>query len=293
MPAPLPLHQHRLAIEPAYDWNAVLRFFERRAIPGVESVDGSTYRRVFVDEGTAGWFSVTQDPDDALLRVTVSHPSAASAARVCERARDLFDLDTDMAAVRRRLRRDPRLAPGSRRHPDIRVPGCWNGFELAVRAVLGQQITVAAARTLAARIVARHGHRPDSPYLAPADAVFPDARVLADADLDGLGLTGARIATLHTVARAVVDGALSFEPEQPLETFVERCVTLRGIGPWTAHYMAMRALRHRDAFPAADIVLRKVLQPGHCFSAAALERESQAWRPYRAYAVLLLWRMAG
>ena len=278
-----------LALPPRYPAEAVIGFFVRRAIPGVEHVAGSRYRRSFAFAGAPGWF----EADLATGSVEVRHPQAGAAGLVQARLRTLFDLDAPQARIRRCFARDARLGPLMREHGDIRVPGCWDGFELGVRAVLGQQITVAAARTIAARIVARHAQRiAGAAEDEPCHSLFPDAAAFVDADLDGLGLTGARIATLRALARAVARGEVDFDPAQTPARFVARCTAVRGIGDWTAHYMAMRALRDADAFPAGDIVLRKVLRPGTTLSAKELEQASQPWRPFRAYAVLLLWRAA-
>lgn len=278
-----------LALPVRYPAEAVLAFFARRAIPGVEQVAGSRYRRSFAFAGTAGWFEV--DIEHGTVEVT--HASTDAIEKVHSRVRVMLDLDAPQARIRRCFARDARLGPLLRTHGDIRVPGCWDGFELGVRAVLGQQITVAAARTIAARIIARHAVRiADAADDEPCHSLFPGADALATANLDGLGLPGARIATVQALARAVSDGDVDFDPAQTTAQFVARCTAVRGIGDWTAHYMAMRALRDADAFPAADIVLRKILQPGTTLSAKQLEQASQAWRPFRAYAVLLLWRAA-
>ena len=278
-----------LALPRRYPAEAVIQFFTRRAIPGVEHVNGSSYRRSFAFDGEPGWF----EADLATGSVTVSHPHAGAVDLVQARVRPLFDLDAPQAKIRRCFAQDARLGPLIAEHGDIRVPGCWDGFELGVRAVLGQQITVAAARTIAARIVARHAQRiPAAAEDEPCHSLFPMATVFAGADFDGLGLTGARIATLRALAQAVVDGDVDFDTAQAPARFVARCTAVRGIGDWTAHYMAMRALRDADAFPAGDIVLRKVLRPGTTLSAKELEQASQPWRPFRAYAVLLLWRAA-
>ncbi|HSX60489.1 MAG TPA: AlkA N-terminal domain-containing protein [Tahibacter sp.] len=283
------LRNHDLVLPPRFPADAVLAFYARRAIPGVEHVRGTSYRRSFAFDGEAGWF----EADLTTGRVAIRHARPAADALVLERLRSLFDLDAPQAKIRRCFARDARLGPLIREHRDIRVPGCWDGFELGVRAVLGQQITVAAARTIASRIVARHAQRIEGAADdEPCHSLFPDARVFVGADFDGLGLTGARIATLRALAQAVVAGEVDFDPAQGTARFVARCTAVRGIGDWTAHYMAMRALRDPDAFPAGDIVLRKVLQPGTTLSAKELERASQPWRPFRAYAVLLLWRAA-
>jgi len=285
----MPSRRFDLALPRRYPADAVIAFFARRAIPGVEHVTDTTYRRSFTFDGEAGWF----EADLASGVVDVRHVRAGALAHVQSRVRALFDLDAPTAKIRRCFARDDRLGPLIAEHGDIRVPGCWDGFELGVRAVLGQQITVAAARTIASRIVVRHAQRiAGAPDGEPCHSLFPHATVFVDADFDGLGLTGARIATLRALAQAVASGAVDFDTAQPPARFVARCTAVRGIGDWTAHYMAMRALRDADAFPAGDIVLRKVLRPGTTLSAKELEQASQPWRPFRAYAVLLLWRAA-
>ena len=282
-------HELRLPFRPPFDVRAVFEFYTKRAIPGLEVAGPDEYRRVFAFEGEPGLLRVAPLRDENALLLSVRHARPAALLEVATRVRRMFDLDADVATIHAQLARDAVLRPLLKRFPGIRVPGGWDGFELAVRAVLGQQVTVAAARTLAARVVTRHGSR-----IAAADhefeVLFPSPEKLADADLDGLGLTRARADAVRTVARAWRDGAVDCRPEQSLEQFVARWTELPGIGPWTAQYLALRALGHPDAFPAGDIVLRKAVQPGVTLSESALEKISQAWRPWRAYAVLLLWR---
>ena len=204
----------------------------------------------------------------------------------------MFDLDADSAAINAHLRADPHLRRLVRRHAGQRLPGGWDGFEIAIRAVLGQQISVAAARTLADRLVKRFG-TPVAIDGSEGVRLFPQPATLADADLTPIGVTRQRAATLRAVARALCDGAVSFRPEQSLDQFVAAWTQLPGIGAWTAHYIAMRALSDPDAFPAADLVLRKAVSSnGAMVSTRALEELAQAWRPWRAYAVLHLWRSA-
>lgn len=284
-------HVLRLSYRPPFDFTAMLQFFARRAIPGIESVDETCYARGFVFDGVPGTFAVTALPDQHALALRVYHPQPAALLDVATRVRRLFDLDADIAAIHAALARDRRLRSLLKRFPGVRVGGVWDGFEAAVHAVLGQQVTVAAARTLVSRLVARHGTRDGGD--AEFGSVFPTPHVLAEADLGALGITRARAATIATVARAIAEGAVNFRPEQGLDDFVARWTALSGVGDWTAHYLAMRGLGHPDAFPAGDIVLRKALVPGTTLTTAALERESHAWRPWRAYAVLLLWRSQG
>ncbi|HEV7491706.1 MAG TPA: DNA-3-methyladenine glycosylase 2 family protein, partial [Rhodanobacteraceae bacterium] len=160
----------------------------------------------------------------------------------------------------------------------------------AVRAILGQQVSVAAARTLAARIADRYGTRFDEGTPVGLHALFPSADALVEAPLETIGIMRTRADAIRTLARAVVDGRVHFRPEQTLAAFEESMVALPGIGPWTAHYVAMRALGQPDAFPAADLILRRAVGGGEMLSTRATETASEAWRPWRAYAVMLLWR---
>lgn len=282
----------RLTYREPYDFAGLLAFFARRAMPGVEQVDAHVYRRHFVLRGAPGTLEVTACPDEPALQLRVQHPSVLVLPEVVARVRRLFDLDADVAAIAEVLRRDRRLSPLLRRHPGVRLPGGWDGFEMAVRAVLGQQISVAAARTLAARLVERFG---ESFHVADGSMIraFPTPSALAEADLTDIGLTRKRADTLRGVARAVRDGQVGFHAGQGLDAFVTAWTALPGIGAWTAHYIAMRALGHPDAFLAADLVLREVAGGESPLSTRELEQRSQAWRPWRAYATVLLWRAAG
>jgi AraC family transcriptional regulator of adaptative response / DNA-3-methyladenine glycosylase II len=280
----------RLPYRAPYDFPALLAFFERRAIPGIESVDACGYSRRFAFDGVAGSLRVSQAGSADALELQVAFPQAGHLQQIVARVRRMFDVDADIGAINTHLRRDPHLRALVRRHPGQRLPGGWDGFEVAVRAILGQQISVAAARTLAERLVRRFG-------VESADAdgaawrLFPDAQTLAGADLTTIGLTRQRAATLRAMARAVAEGQVGFDPGQTLARFVEDWTALPGIGAWTAHYMAMRALSEADAFPAADLVLRKALAAGGSpLAARALEALAAAWRPWRAYAVMHLWR---
>lgn len=281
----------RLPYRAPYDFEAMLAFLARRCIPGVESVSESFYRRSIVIDGEPSWFEITAiKKDDALaLRVPMLKPDQIGA--VLARVRRQFDLDADPAAIARAFANDRLLAPLHKRWPGQRLPGAWDGFELAVRGVLGQQISVAAARTLAMRLVERYGvafgDAPDGLH-----ALFPTSDALADAPLEKIGLPTTRAATLRGLAQACVDGRVHFSAEQGLDALVSNLVALPGIGPWTAHYVAMRALSQPDAFPAGDLVLRKIAGADSPLSERALEALSQSWRPWRAYAVMLMWRSA-
>lgn len=280
----------RLPYRAPYDFAHLLEFHSRRTIPGVEVVDAAGYRRSFIHGGAPGWFSVAPIRGDTALALRVHHPDSRVLGGLVPRVRRMFDVDADPRALALAFRRSELLAPLIRRWPGQRLPGAWDGFELAVRAVLGQQVSVAAARTLAARVAATYG----TPYLDGADvglgALFPAPQALADAPLEAQGITRARAATIRGLARAIADGRLAFRVEQPLAEFERDLVALPGIGPWTAHYIAMRALAQPDAFPAADLILRRAAGQGRPLPTRELETLSGAWRPWRAYAVMLLWR---
>jgi AraC family transcriptional regulator of adaptative response / DNA-3-methyladenine glycosylase II len=213
---------------------------------------------------------------------------------IVRHVRRMFDLDADLAAVHAALRGEPLLAKALRKHPGLRVPGGWDGFETAARAVLGQQVSVAGATTLAKRLVASHGEaRQDAGAdRAGLDRAFPTPERLRDAKPETIGLPKTRAATLRALAAATCDGRIGFGAGQRLDEFVARMAALPGIGAWTAHYIAMRALGHPDAFPAGYLVLQRVLGNGTRLSERATEARSQAWRTWRAYAVIHLWQMA-
>jgi AraC family transcriptional regulator of adaptative response / DNA-3-methyladenine glycosylase II len=280
----------RLPYRPPYDFAHLLGFLEKRVIPGVEAVDGTGYRRSFVAAGAAGWLSVSPIAGEPAIALRVHHAKSSALGEIVARVKRMFDIDADPLAINAHLRRDPLLSPLVRRWPGQRLPNAWDGFELAVRAILGQQVSVAAARTLAARIAERHGTPFDEGRAAGLPVLFPAPERLAEAPLEAIGIMRARANAIRTLARAVADGRVDFRAAQTLAAFEENLVALPGIGAWTAHYIAMRALGQPDAFPAADLILRRAAGRGETLSTRALETMSEAWRPWRAYAVMLLWR---
>lgn len=282
-----------LRYRPPYDFAAMLAFLGQRALPGVEHVDATSYSRVIGTLDAPGWLRVSGGADEDALQLEVHGLAPSSLLPLVRRVRRMFDLDADPHAINAALAVDPVLHDCVAARPGLRLPSGWDGFEIVVRAILGQQISVAAARTLASRVADRYGSRlPQSP--APGlTHLFPTPAALIDADLLSLGLTRARAEAIRTIARALLDGDIDFQPEQTLDEFVRRWTALRGIGAWTAHYVALRALGHPDAFPADDLVLRRVADPdGAVLSARALSLRAEAWRPWRAYAVIQLWRQA-
>nr|ALS92299.1 HhH-GPD superfamily base excision DNA repair protein [uncultured bacterium] len=203
---------------------------------------------------------------------------------IIERIRSMFDLNADWAAIAQSLGTDPELSSRIRAEPGLRVPGCWNGFELTIRAILGQKMTLTGATALVGRIAKSYGQR-----ISDADGLthlFPTPEILANAKLAGLGLTEERVKTIHALARAVCDGAISFERIVDSDAFLAQLGEIPGVGCWTAQYVAMRALGEPDAFPAGDVGLLRALG---LKTSSELERRAEAWRPWRSYASIYLW----
>jgi AraC family transcriptional regulator of adaptative response / DNA-3-methyladenine glycosylase II len=277
----------RLRFRPPYDWKGMLAFLAPRATPGVEEVVNGMYRRTISLDGSDGYFEVSLDEGSNVLVVRLQFGDPRSLFFITERIRTMFDLNADWGAIVQSLRTDPVLVTQVESGPGLRVPGCWNGFELATRAILGQQITVKGATALAGRMVSSFG-RP----LSSANGLthlFPTPEILADAKLASIGLTGARAETIRTLARAVCEGRIIFERVVDSDAFLNRLCEIPGIGKWTAQYVAMRALGEPDAFPSGDLGLLRSMALG---SPHQLERQAEAWRPWRAYAAMYLWRSA-
>ena len=277
----------RLAYRPPYDWVALRDFLATRALPGVERVSEGGYARTVRMGAASGWFEVKPVPKVDALELAVHGLGSAALFGVVSRVRQMFDLAADPADVRAVLKKDKRLMPLLRKRPGLRVPGAWDPFEIAVRAVLGQQVSVAAARTFAMRIVSAYGEALSNPAEGLTH-LFPTPEALADADLTGIGLTGARAKTLVGLAKAVRDGQVSFDAGA--EELRATLVALPGIGNWTAEYIAMRGLSDPDAFPAEDLILRRMAGGKQPLTTKGLLKAAEAWRPWRAYAVLHLWR---
>lgn len=277
----------RLRFRPPYNWDAMLKFLAPRATPGIEVVEGRSYRRSISLNGLHGHFEVSPDEAHDSLTARVQFGEPRSLFAIVERIRGMFDLNADWAAIVGSLRTDPDLAKRVDSDPGLRVPGCWDGFELAVRAILGQQITVKAATTLAGRIAEVFGE----PFAAAPGLthLFPTPQTLGEADLSRVGLTRARAETIRALARAVRDGQINFTGIVETDAFLARLCEIPGIGKWTAQYVAMRALGEPDAFPPGDLGLLRALSLDN---ARDLEQRSQAWRPWRAYAAMYLWNTA-
>lgn len=276
----------RLPYRPPYDWDHLARFLRGRAIPGVECVADNSYSRTLaLTAGRTGFLRVAPGAG-AWLELRLELPDLGGAIALVARARRMFDCDADPAVIGDHLGRDPDLAPLVRRRPGLRLPSAFDPFELAVRAIVGQQVSVAAATTVTGRVVARCG-RPLEVPRPPLTHLFPTPAALAAAALDGLGLTTQRAATLRTFAAAVASGELILDAPRGPDEWVARMTTLPGIGPWTAQYVALRAFGEPDAFPPGDLGLKRALPD------VDLAARSAAWSPWRGYAALHLWAGPG
>jgi len=301
-----------LRYRPPFDWPALLSFLRARAIDGIEEVAGDIYRRTISIDGQVGTVEVGHRPDIRSLAAAIRFPCVRALQGIVARIRRVFDIDADVGAIGAHLARDPLLAPLVAARPGLRVPGAWDGFELAARAILGQQITVEAARQLGGQLARacagrRNGHGHGANGVAGGDGAndgdgvgegvgglhltFPDAAGVAAADLEALGMPGARRRALAELARAALAEPLLFQPLGTVEETVARLRAVRGIGEWTAQYIALRAAREPDAFPASDRGLLRGAARGRGGepTPAALEARAERWRPWRAYAAQHLW----
>jgi AraC family transcriptional regulator of adaptative response / DNA-3-methyladenine glycosylase II len=278
----------RLPFRGPLDWEAMLAYHSVRAIAGVEAVADGVYRRTVVVGGDPGVVELWRGGDDHLL-MRAHLPHWDGLIHVVDRARRIFALDLDPGDAYRHLAGDRLIGPRLPAHAGLRPPGTWDPFETGMRAIIGQQVTVPGAGTITGRLVRRVGT--PVPGLAPLRLThaFPSPVTVADADLDGLGLTTTRAAAVRAYAAAVAAGDIRLDRSVGLDRVVESIVGVAGLGPWTAHYLALR-MGEADAFPSADLGLRRAAgDGGPPMPAAELEALSDAWRPWRAYAAVHLW----
>ncbi|MGH6793964.1 MAG: DNA-3-methyladenine glycosylase 2 [Methylocella sp.] len=283
----------RLPYRPPYDWDAMAGFLSDRATPGVEIVATGRYARTIAIGPDRGVLVVRPFTGNRFW-VEVRFPRLSALPAIIARVRRVFDLAADPVAIGAQLGQDATLAPLLAARPGLRVPGAWDGFELANRAILGQQITVTAATALVGKIVAAHGEPLPPQYMGYIEGlthVFPSPAALANADLACLGMPRARATSLSSLAAAVLADPLILGTRRSLEEAIAHLKVLPGIGEWTAQYIAMRELREPDAFPQGDIGLMRALAnaDGRRPSAAELMARAEAWRPWRAYAAVHLW----
>jgi AraC family transcriptional regulator of adaptative response / DNA-3-methyladenine glycosylase II len=282
-----------LPYRPPFAWQAMLDFFRERAIPGVESISGDRYLRTIRMNSGIGSIVVRHDESRRRLRVAVRLTSPDGLIEVAGRLRQLFDLDADADGIDRVLGQGAILRANVASCPGMRVPGAFDGFETAVRGILGQQVSVKGATTIAGRVAERWGTKLPRKLAQGDDLawVFPTPRRLAKAPLEEVGIIRARAETIRNLARAVLTDASLLQPGKGLSEDIDRWVALPGIGPWTANYIAMRVLREPDALPAADLGLRKAITKSgeKPRPPREVEIELDPFRPYRAYAAIRLW----
>jgi AraC family transcriptional regulator of adaptative response / DNA-3-methyladenine glycosylase II len=282
----------RLAFRPPLAWDAIVARLARHACPGVEAVEPDVYRRTIEIDGHPGVIELHRPVEPDHLRLRVHLPRWEGLIHVVDQARRVFDLDADPAPIADALGHDPLLAPSVDACPGMRVAGAWDPFESAVRVVLGQQVGVRSANTFAGRLVERLGTAVPGLAAFGLTHCFPDAATVAKADLEGIGLTGARAATVQALATAVATGDVVLDGARGLDETVAALVTVPGVGAWTAQCIAM-ACGERDAFPAGDLGLRRAASSSEPLIATGeLEARADAWRPWRAYAAAHLWRLA-
>jgi AraC family transcriptional regulator, regulatory protein of adaptative response / DNA-3-methyladenine glycosylase II len=280
----------RLAYRPPYDWEHVRTFLATRAVAGIERVDERGYARTVACEGGHAVIQVAHLPGEDALELRVAGAPPAALLQLSTTARRVFDLAADPQRIGAELAADALIGPLARARPGLRIPGAWDPFECAVRAILGQQVSVAAGRTFTARLVEQLGPaiRTGAEGLT---RLFPDAALIAAAPLGSFGVTRSRAATVRALARALLERRIDFGAA-PVEV-IAALVALPGIGAWTAQYVALRALGEPDAMPAGDLVLRRMAaEAARLPSVRELEERARAWRPWRGYAVMHLWRAA-
>lgn len=281
----------RLGYRPPLAWPALLEFLTGRGAAGVEAALEGRYLRTVRLGARRGWLAAEPDRGSQRpqLRVTLGADLLPVLGPVLQRLRRLFDLDANPLVIEAQLAADPRLAPLIAATPGLRVPGAFDGFELALRAVLGQQVTVKAATTIFGRFARAYGEPAETPFAALSHHAPVAERIAAatHAEVVALGLTGRRAETVLALSRAMAEGRLRLEPGVDPEAALAALQALPGIGPWTAHYVAMRALGWPDAFPDGDLgLLKAVAAPHH----RALREAAEAWRPWRSYAAIHFWR---
>ena len=283
----------RIRYRAPYDWESMLEFLQARAIPGIETVEKDIYKRTVEIGGESGFIEVKHLACKESLCVTVHFPTVKALHEIVNRVRRLFDLGADIETIDEHLSLDDDLSPWVAGRPGLRAPGGWDGFELAVRAVLGQQVSVKAARLLAGKLVALYGNPMNEDASRPGSLthVFPAAKHLANAADLGIGMPKSRLGTLRAIAQASVNDPGLFQPSGDVDEAIAKLTAVPGIGDWTAQYVALRILREVDAFPASDAGLLRAAEKvfGRTMTPKSLALRAEAWRPWRAYAAQHLW----
>jgi AraC family transcriptional regulator of adaptative response / DNA-3-methyladenine glycosylase II len=278
-----------LQYHPPFETRSLRAFLQRRAIPGVEEVVNGCYRRTVLLPKSKGIIELEPMEQSNSIQLRLLLNDLSNLSTLVHRCRNLFDLDALPEVIAGVLVTDPLLAPLVKARPGLRVPGTIDGFELTVRAIIGQQVSVAGARTLAARLVTTLGEPLDQPQ-GTLTHFFPTPHTIAHSDLHGLGLTHSRVIALQALAQAIVEEGLTLDYAADREKTITRLLHIPGIGPWTTSYVAMRALGDPDAFPITDLGLRRAFeQLGQPSNPINIEKHAELWRPWRAYGAHHLW----
>lgn len=272
----------QLSYRPPYAWNDLINFFSHRAIPEMELVEKNSYQRLITHGDVRGWFKAKHSQNNK-IEIEFNLNKSANILEFVARLKNIFDLDCDPMAIESCLQEDKILKPFLEHHKGLRIPGCWDGFELAVRAVVGQKISVKAARTILGRIVTICGEKQTLDESLKVTRFFPTPENMLAADLSKLGLPGSRVETIKALAREMVNKTLVLDGTADFEDTCRKLLAIKGIGPWTVEYIAMRALRNPNGFPETDLELQKKI--------LRLQLDPQKWIPWRAYGAILLWNL--
>ncbi len=273
-----------------FNFSQIVQFMKIRAIKGVEVIDDEKYARTFRTKHAKGYFSVRDNTTESGLTLRIVCDDIQCCKEIQHRVRRMFDLDTDFAPINEKFQKDTTLCKGMRSGHVPRLPIAFDPFEFCVRAILGQQISVQAATTLAARIAEKTAIKTGERFPSGLDYYFPGPRELAQSDLGGMGITGPRQAAIVNMAQEHMNGLFSLNPNQPFEVFQKAFSSLKGIGEWTVNYVAMRGMGMVDSFPATDLGIIKALEKnGNRPTRKEILERAETWRPYRAYAALCLW----
>ncbi|HLX54965.1 MAG TPA: AlkA N-terminal domain-containing protein [Aquella sp.] len=272
----------QLAYRPPYAWDRILHFFGNRVIPGVELVENNSYQRLISCNDTRGWFRAKLCNNNK-IEFEFKLNKNANILEFVSRLKNIFDLDSDPMAIHNTLHEDAKLKPFLKQYPGLRIPGCWDGFELAIRAIVGQKISVKAAHTILGRIVKLCGEPQVLDKTLKLTHYFPSAEKILEADLSGIGLTTSKIESIKLLAQEVANKTIVLDGTADFEDTCKRLLALKGIGKWTVEYIAMRALRDPNGFPETDLELQKKI--------VALGLNPQKWVPWRGYAAVLLWNI--
>lgn len=279
-----------LKYQKPFDFKSILAFMRPRAVKGVEVVGNESYARTFKAGGAGGFFVVKDCPDKSSLELKIGCDDENCHGEIRDRVRKMFDLDTDFGPINKKFLKDRILSKGIVGGHVPGLPAAFNPFEFTVRAILGQQITVKAATTLAARIARQAGLKSTHGFPADLDNFFPEPTDIVEMELDGLGIIRSRQETIKTVAQSIIDRRVLLSTQQTFEEFHKSFIALKGIGDWTVNYVAMRGLGMVDCFPAADLgIIKALARNGKAPSKKQILETAERWRPYRSYAAMCLW----